>query len=144
MKGKSKVKATAKKPRAARRGPKRHTIAEGAEEELFRVPLLPALRSAGRSSEGESGEGWIEVEARSVAVFIADPLREAQSSRLYTLAAAREGKDDHLRAEIDSMLRQIEEMRAETHAHDEEIARLRDETRGMIDEMMRDLNLKAA
>lgn len=45
---------------------------------------------------------------------------------------------------IDSKLRQVEEVRQKTHADDEEIARLGAETRGLIDEMLRDLNLKAA
>lgn len=56
----------------------------------------------------------------------------------------RSAYEAELSKAIDETLRQIEETRQQTRAHDEEMARLREETRRLIDEMLRDLNLKAA
>ncbi|MDT5268298.1 MAG: hypothetical protein QOH49_484 [Acidobacteriota bacterium] len=47
-------------------------------------------------------------------------------------------------AEIDDALLEVKNISSEMHRHDEDTARLRQETRRLIDEMMRDLNLKAA
>lgn len=52
--------------------------------------------------------------------------------------------EEKLLKEIDASLREVKRLSAEAHAHDEEMARLREETRSLIDEMLRDLNLKAA
>lgn len=53
-------------------------------------------------------------------------------------------EEARLLQEIDAALREVKRLSAEAHVHDEEMARLRKETRGLIDEMLRDLNLKAA
>jgi hypothetical protein len=68
-------------------------------------------------------------------------MREEMSSQLH---APSPSDDLALSAAVDAMLRRIEELRRETHTDDEEMARLRQQTRNLIDEMMRDLNLKAA
>jgi RNA recognition motif-containing protein len=53
-------------------------------------------------------------------------------------------RDTRLEGEIDAALKEIEARRLEARAYDEEIARLGEETRRLIDEMMEELNLKAA
>ena len=53
-------------------------------------------------------------------------------------------EEEKLNAAIDDALLKVEQTRLVARSHDEEMRRLGEETRGLIAEMLRDLNLKAA
>jgi hypothetical protein len=114
------------KPKVKRKGKER-------AERMPRIEL-ERLSSAFYGAEGVPVHGDVEGAISSSVSRIVG----------YLVQMSPNEEDARILGEIDGALREIKRLSSEAHVHDEEMARLRKETRGLIDEMMRDLNLKAA
>ena len=100
----------------------------GISVDAWRNWIIRYLTENTRADIYHRDEAPLEIEFRD----LLGPLQPAadESSKLLT--------------EIDEALREVKNITSEMHRHDEETARLRLETRRLIDEMMQELNLKAA